>query len=407
MTRIHFRNPYILFVALLGLSFAINNVGTTEKTFTSLSGQVIDADGQPVPNLILAIKPVKFGQHIELKQRTPFSTWLRVVTDKHGHFSFHNIDPVTSQLVLFPEHGSDFELQSIEIGDLTFYSIAFRRAMPTWFGKLTFAVEPGEHLKDVIVNVKTPRMRIRGRVLFEDGTPLINEEISLTISSRRTQRFNGNIIGSSGGRSTRNFETDNEGYFVTYSQDNAANYTVSMTYKGFTAQSDTIVLKEGERYDDLVFTLQNTKKTKKRETVWIVNPANGNAYKEIQCRSLANAKAIAASENAYLVAINDEAEQKWLEILFNKKAFYWIGLSVPINDVPWQWDSGQPLTYTNWRNGQTPNNISTTEEKIAVAMEFSAKTWVAIGQNSPFLLAVKQAIIEKDKENVTGADVEK
>lgn len=396
MTRSYFQHSSIaLLVVILVLTFTITSHVTSQKTLSSISGKVIDAEGEPVAGLDLTIKPVKFGLHIELKQRTPFSTWRRAVTDHKGRFAFHNIDPVSSQFVIFPEHGSDPELQSIEIGDLTFYSIAFRRAMPTWFGKLTFSVEPGEHLENVIVNVKTPRMRIRGRVLFEDGTPLINEQISLTINSRRTQIFPGGTGGSSGSM-TRNFETDNEGYFVTYSQNNAATYTVSMAYKGFFAQSEQIILEEGERYDDLVFILKNVKKMKAREAVWIVNPATGNAYKKIQCNSLKDAKAKAAAENAYLVAINDEAEQKWIERLFNKKAFFWIGLNVPENETPWQWGSGQPLTYTNWRNGDKLNNIAANEEKTGVAIEFSAKKWVAIGEESPFLPAVKHAILEKE-----------
>lgn len=404
--KIRISNVVIIFLIIF-LTFVIISDNNAENILSSISGRVLDENGQGVPDLLIAIKPVKFGPHISLKQRTPFPIWLRTLTDMDGNFTIKNIDPVSSQLTLFPEHGSDFELQSIEIGDLTFYSIAFRRAMPTWFGKLTFSIEPGEHLENVIVNIKTPRMRIRGRVLYEDGTPLMNEEISLSISSRSTQIREGGITTTSSGTLGRNFETDNEGYFVTYSQDEAANYKISMTYKGFTLQSDTIVLGEGERHDELVFILKNTKKTKKRESVWVVNPANGNAYKKIQCYSYKDAKSKAESENAYLVAINDEAEQKWLQGLYKNRAFFWIGLHVPVNDAPWQWDSGQPLTYTNWRKGQKPDNITTNSGMAGIAMEFSSKKWMAIGQNSPFSRAVKQAIIEKDKENITVPDVKK
>lgn len=408
MVRIknHITNFLIVFIIVI-LTFGIISENSAENVLSSISGRVLDENGHGVPDLMLAIKPVKFGQHISLEERTPFPIWLRTLTDNEGNFTIKNIDPVSSQLTLFPEHGSDFELVSIEISDLTFYSIAFRRAMPTWFGKLTFSIEPGEHLEHVIVNVKTPRMRIRGRVLYEDGTPLIKEEIGLTISSRSTQVIEGGITTSSGGQLGRNFETDNEGYFVTYSQDRAANYTVSMTYKGFTAQSDTIVLREGERHDDLVFILKNTQKTEKRESVWIVNPANGNAYKKVQCYSYKDAKTKAESENAYLVAINDEAEQKWLERLYNQKTFFWIGLRVPVNDASWQWDSGQTLTYTNWRKGRKPDNITTNRGITGIAMEFSSKKWVAIGPDSPFVRAVNYAIIEKDKDNIAEPDVKK
>ena len=388
----------MIIVTLISVLYFTSEI-TAENNTTTLSGRVVNEHGDPVPDIHLAIKPVKFGQHIDLKQRTHFLIWPRVVTGKNGDFSFNNIDPVSSQLVIFPEHGSDLEIHSIEIGSLTFYSIAFRQAMPTWFGKLTFAMEPGEHLENVIVHVKEPRMRIRGRVLYEDGTPLINEEISIRINSESVKRF---IGGESrrGGSMGRNFETDNEGYFVVYYGNRAATYYVQIKYQDFAAESEPIILEEGERYDDLVFKLKNTPRTIKRDSVWIVNPTTGNAYKKIQCANLQDAKDQAARENAYLVAINDEAEQKWLEGLFKHKAFFWIGLRVPNSDAQWQWDNGQPLTYTNWRKEQQPK-IKTENDGIAgIALDFYAKKWVIIEPKSPFISAVKMAIIEKEKKNI-------
>ena len=407
MTRLYFTKfHFTIIVVIIALTFAFICESSAQKTMASISGRVLDGDGKPIPDLKLGIKPVKFGMHIDLKQRTPFSSWLRVMTDKEGRFFFPNIDPVSSQFVMFPEHGSEFELISIGIGDLTFYSIAFRRAMPTWFGKLTFAVEPGEHLENVILNVKTPRMRIRGRVLFEDGTPLVNEKIGLSISRRR-EWSTATGSGSSSGGMRRNFETDNEGYFVTYSQNNAATYIVSMNYKGFFAESEPIILEEGERYDDLVFTLKDIKRMKAREAVWVVNSVNGNGYKKIFCNSWNDAQTKAKAEGAYLVAINDKAEQEWLEGLFPENAFYWIGLYVPEKGSSWQWVNKQPLTYENWRMGQKPDIMDSNGEKIGVTMEFSAKKWMAIGSNSPFLSAIKQAILEKDKIHFATPDAKK
>ncbi len=381
------------------LIFFISSQTIAQNNTTTLSGRVVNEHGEPVPDIHLAIKPVKFKLDIDLKQRTHFLIWPRVVTGKNGEFFFTNIDPVSSQFVIFPEHGSDLEIHSIEIGSLTFYSIAFRQMMPTWFGKLTFAVEQGEYLENVIVHVKEPRMRIRGRVLYEDGTPLINEEISIKINSESVKRFIGGESRRGGGMG-RNFETDNEGYFVVYYGNRAATYYVQITYQDFAAESEPIILEEGERYDDLVFKLKNTPRTIKRDSVWIVNPTTGHAYKKIQCANLQDAKDQAARENAYLVAINDEAEQKWLEGLFKHKAFFWIGLSVPNNDAQWQWDSGQPLTYTNWRKGQQPKIKTENEGATNIAMDFYAKKWVAMERNSPFRSAVKMAIIEKEKKNI-------
>ena len=394
MIRLHFRQSSIaMLVVVFVLSLTVSWNATAQETMSSLSGKVIDEEGKPVSGLKLAIKPVKFERGRDTKQSAPFASWVKVVTDTEGHFFFRNIDPVKSQFTMFPEHGSDYELISLAINDLTFHSTAFRENFPTAYGKLTFEIEPGEHLENVIVNVKTPRTRIRGRVLFPDGTPLANEELWLTVT-----RFRPSPDGRGGGSgsSGRNVKTDNQGYFVTYNASAPAENTVMMTYKGTFAKSEKIILKEGERYDDLVFVITNKERIKVRENVWIGNPTTGTAYKIIQCDNWDDAKAKAAAENAYLLAINNEAEQKWLEEIFPEKAFFWIGLSVTKEGTSWQWHNGQSLTYTNWVTSKTPEIVSTTDSPIPIAMEFYSKRWMAIGNKSPFLPAVKQTILEKE-----------
>ncbi len=405
MTRLHFRESLILmFVVMIVLIFTISWDTMAQETMSSISGKVIDEKGEPVAGIKLAIKPVKLGTHGETPARKPFLSWLRSMTDAEGRFSFLNTDPVSSQFTMFPEHGADYELLSITIGDLTFHSIAFRGSMPTSFGKLTFAVEKDEHLENVVVNVTTPRTRIRGRVLLQDGTPLMNEQVWLEVS--RYRRSPGGR-GGGGGSSGYGVSTDNQGYFVSYNAEAPAENTVKMTYKGMVLQSEKIILNEGERYDDLVFVLKNIDKMKAQEGIWLVNPDNGHGYKKIGCNSWEDAKAKAAAVNAHLVAINDEAEQKWLEGLFPEKAFFWIGLSVPENEASWQWDNGQPLTYTNWRKSPKPDFTVVNESKTPFAMGFLSKKWMVIGSNSPLLHSVKQAILEKEGLNVPTPQVEK
>ncbi len=404
MIRLHFRQSSIaMLVVVFVLSLTVSWNATAQETMSSLSGKVIDEEGKPVSGLKLAIKPVKVSTQIVMQARKPFLSWLRSVTDTEGRFSFLNIDPVSSQFAMFPEHGSDYEIISISIGDLTFHSIAFRSTLPTSFGKLTFAVEKGEHLENVIVNVKTPRTRIRGRVLLQDGTPLANAEVPLTVSNYR--RSPG---GRGGGGSTGyTVSTDNQGYFVSYNAEAPAENTVKMKYKGMVLQSEKIILNEGERYDDLVFVLKNIDRMKVLQGIWLANPANGHGYKKIECDSWEDAKAKAAALNAHLVAINDEAEQKWLEGLFSEKSFFWIGLSMPENEDSWQWDNGQPLTYTNWRNSQKLDSAPAGESKEPFAMGFYSKKWMVIGPKSPFLSSVKHAILEKEGLNVPTPQVEK
>jgi len=405
MKRLHSRqSSIILLLVIFLLTFAISWNATAQKTLSSISGKVIDENGKPVVGIKLAIKPVKVDFRGDMPASKPFLSWRRVVTDTEGRFSFLNIDPVSSQFAMFPEHGSDYEIISMSIGDITVHSIAFRRTMPTSFGKLTFSVEKGEHLENVIVNVKTPRTRIRGRVLLQDGTPLANAEVPLTVSRYRPSPGG---RGGSSGRTGYTVTTDNQGYFVSYNAEAPAENTVKMEYKGMVLQSETIVLNEGERYDDLVFVLKNIDRMKTQEGIWLVNPNNGHGYRKIECGSWEDATAKAESLNAHLVAINDEAEQKWLEGLFPEKSFFWIGLRVPEDKASWQWDNGQSLTYKNWRKPPESDLTVVNDSNDPIAMGFYVKKWMVIGSNSPFLSSVKQAILEKEGLNVPTPQAEK
>ena len=94
-----------------------------------------------------------------------------------------------------------------------------------------------------------PRMRIRGRVLLADGTPLRSERIGFRIERRNIEGR-----GRGGGGSTRDLDAD--GYFVEYVE-RPAYYTVSVGYQGQSAESEEILLKDGERHDKLVLTLDD------------------------------------------------------------------------------------------------------------------------------------------------------
>ena len=402
----HFSMPYVAILAgIVALTFLFSWNSIAQEGKSSLSGRVIDTKGKPVVGLELAIKPIEIKEPRDMVPRTPFSDWLRVVTDKEGGFSFPNIDVVSSQFVMFPESASDYEIISAEIGDLTFYSTAFLPNFPTWFGKLTFTIEPGTHLEGVVVNVKLPRMRIRGRILLKDGTPLVNTEVGLTV--RRRQRDTDFFIfpgGGSAGSSGRNVKTDAEGYFVSYYPDEASEYSVIVKCEGASAKSRWFRLKDGQRNDKLVLVFKDLEehrvsrkeRVKALQDVWAVNPENNHAYKKIQCDSWADANAKAAAENAYLVAINDASEQKWLEALYSEKTFFWIGLRLPEKGGTWQWHNGEPVTYANWITGQKPDTVSTGEAELPVAMEFFGKRWMVIGSENPFLPIVKHAILEKE-----------
>jgi len=131
-------------------------------------------------------------------------------------------------------------------------------------------------------------------------------------------------------------------------------------------------------------------------SVVLVNPENGHAYKRIRAKSLADAHAKADADNAYLVTINNKAEQKWLSGAFDN-GLYWIGLSDTEKEGRWQWDNGEPLTYTNWGpEDRFPHSALPAEEKDAVVMTFLDGTWHAVGPGDLFWNATGQAILETD-----------
>ena len=132
-----------------------------------------------------------------------------------------------------------------------------------------------------------------------------------------------------------------------------------------------------------------------KKGVWAVNPANGHAYKKIRCRSLEDAKDRAAAAGAYLVAINDEVEQKWLLGFFGNH-LYWIGLSDAEKEGEWVWQNGEPLTYTNWgAKHNFPRSTLSPEEKDSAVMTFVNGQWHAVGPGDLFWRTTKWAILEK------------
>jgi hypothetical protein len=131
-------------------------------------------------------------------------------------------------------------------------------------------------------------------------------------------------------------------------------------------------------------------------SVIVVNPENRHAYKRIRAKSLADARAQAEADDAYLVAINNEAEQRWLSGVFDN-GLYWIGLTDVQKEGQWQWDNGEPLTYMNWGpEDRFSRSALSAKEKDGVVMIFGDGTWYAVGPGGLFWDATGQAILEID-----------
>jgi hypothetical protein len=254
-------------------------------------------------------------------------------------------------------------------------------------------------------------MRIRGRILFKDGTSLSKTRVRLHF---RADDVDGTGTRQSGGEP----RTDAEGYFIYYldEKDDPAFYTFSVEYGGLSAETEAVRLEPGERYDGLVVQFDSeptlpeppprttevnalesaselSTKRVSRE-VWVVNPANGHTYKRIHCETRDDAIAQSIGEKAYLVAINDAAEQKWLEAVFGHE-FYWIGFSDVEDKGQWQWDSGEPVTYENWLPNDFFSESLDADERSYAVVTFADGKWYAVGPDSIVWGMTKMAILEK------------
>ena len=78
-----------------------------------------------------------------------------------------------------------------------------------------------------------------------------------------------------------------------------------------------------------------------------MNPSNGHVYKWIHCKDWEDAQKQATDADAYLVTITSETEQIWIESAFGI-APYLIGLTDKKEEGKWQWENGEPVSYTNW-----------------------------------------------------------
>ncbi len=435
----------LILVVLLFIGLGSRSIAAEVETGT-FSGRVVDVEGNPVAELPVMIGPTMAigpGIHPAFSPMS-YPTTRRARTDAEGRFAITGIAAGMSCFsalprnvdALFPkdletkiakaieekdfaavytsgvtemetdDFEPDFEVLSIDIRGITFYP-------RNDFSRIGFSVEPGSDIKNVKVIVQ-PRMRIRGRVLFTDGTPLRNARLRLGFNYTHAD---GQGHGSSGG----NPRTDADGYFLFYldEKDDPANYTFSVAYQELEATAGPMLLKPGDRLDGLTFTFDSEPIAPKPSpprmpfnpsgtppapkplsvpafnAVWIVNPANGHAYKKIPCESRDVAVAQATAEKAHLVTINDAEEQAWLSAVFGHE-FYWIGLSDAENEGQWQWDNGELRTYENWLPDDFFSEVSDADERDYAVTTFTDGKWYAVGSKSILLRMTAMAILEKE-----------
>ena len=407
------RSYFALFVVFVG-SIVLLIATSLPSVAASFSGRVIDAAGQPVEGLIIALPsfPGNAPPHQHQRFQGMFPPAQPSETDATGAFSITDIaTPSVSRLTLFPEHNSDYEIRSVEIEGIAFYFDQHQQH----FGGLNFAIDPDTDIKNVEITVRL-RMRISGRVLSADGTPLSNARVNLGVKRR-------NIDGRGRGSSSGTTNLDADGKFVEY-VDEAAYYTVTLSYQGQTVESEEILLEEGQRLDGLVLKLGGepeppkpervvvappahdpvrfeAARKREREGVWAINPDNRHAYKMIRCETREAAQAQAAAQDAHLVAINDKAEQEWFLEVFGKRENFWIGLINGSEEGKRQWDNGESVTYTNWISPQEAAEITKSAQDSDVNPNYIVLVgmtgkWQVARPGSPLIRMTEKAILEKE-----------
>ena len=349
MTGFRFvQQVFIFLTVLMVLSFAGVPHITAAAEDSTLSGRVITAEGEPVA-----------GASIMLQIST-------AETDSEGRFAFTKIAPgqtlLRAILVLrnpitksSPLQPSNTKIQAIKFGKVTFYP----HFLHDWSRSATFAIEPGTDIKDVEVILER-QLVVRGKIVFKNGESFANTSLKIKIDQL-------DLDGTDGYGFNRSFQTDADGNFV-YTTYTPGIYILSVNHLGLSAASAPFIIEAAKPHETVVLTLNGNapdlsvsppEEPKKQRLyhpayvsdapgMWIINPANGHAYKWIACKDREDAQIQAALEDAHLVTITSEAEQIWLEAVF-RLGPYWIGLTDVAKEGEWQWETGEPVTYTNWK----------------------------------------------------------
>ena len=433
MERSEFKKQHLVFLlAVIALFIGLTLRGPAQGETGTLRGRVVDLNGNPVVALPIYVASLSLNSGDMDRVFLPYAyaQLRRARTDSEGQLSIRGIPPGPLHLGALPHNidtllpkdfekmlgtgidtydsnifgmepddfESDFEVLSLHIQGITFYP-------RNDFVPIGFGVGPGTHINNVEIKVQ-PRMRVRGRILFKNGSPLSNARVRLHFRS-----YNVDETGSrqSGGEP----RTDAEGYFVYYldEKDDAAFYTFSVEYRDLSAEAEPVRLEPGERFDGLTLTFDSepvlseppraaemdaSEPPSKWEShgVWIVNPTNGHAYKRVSCETRDDAIARAADEKAHLVAINDAAEQAWLEAVFGHE-FYWIGLSDIEKEGQWQWHNGEPVPYENWVPDDFFSEALDANETDYAVLTFADGRWYAVGPDSVVWGMTKLAVLER------------
>lgn len=449
----------ILFIYTLILLLSVINLAAqetpNEQAASGLSGKVVDIEGTPVAGYSFMVQPIDvidgFPHPVAMDPRLNAPSFVIVKTGADGVFKAVNIRPGMVQIDGIPDiiletlknnapdipqqaqlpnievadmmrvaelmmkhrnrgNKSEMQIVSIALNNITFYPVSDIRP----FDGLTFGLKPGHTINDVKIKVKQ-LLKIRAQIVYANGTPVANADAELSVRHR-----GGEFVSASGTYGT-SCTTDAKGYFTEY-REYPGYYTLSIEYKPFKGGAGPFLINKGVHPESIVIKLDGNPEKKKeveqdlkqrvvevpkvvkalqpnpqlpQKLVWIINPANGHAYAQVNCRGWYDAQEKAIAEEAHLLSINDEAELIWVQIMF-REPHYWIGLNDVEKEGVWQWDSGEPVTYTNWAEHEMFGGDEPDTEKDFVAVTHFQGGWQAVSENHPLWRITRMAVIEKD-----------
>ncbi len=191
----------------------------------TLSGRVVDEEGNPVAELTVALREL-IGEDTEF-----------AITDNIGNFSLPTSNS-SVVLMLYPKTKVGYSIRRVSIEGMIHYP------EQTHYGTkgIQFTILEGAEIKNVEIIVRK-RLPLKGQVLNHDGTPLKNVRVMLRFSGRAINRSATTSIATE-------TDLDNDGYFMEY-VDDPGYYEVSVRYEKMFAISEEMLLtkeKENQKF---------------------------------------------------------------------------------------------------------------------------------------------------------------
>ena len=210
MNRLPPRSKLTLLTATAVLLLGALLYGCVQDKTSTVSGRVVDVAGKPIGDILIAAIPDQdIRQHLfkqrdnksEPKNRELENQWQTDETDESGQFFITDIisGPISIGIV------RQFQMQEVQNLEPDYRIISTKIGKRTFYPTITFAIEPGEHIENVQITVRS-LMRIRGQIVFADESPLANAMVYYTRQQRDLDGEGNSDVGC--------IQTDAAGYFM-------------------------------------------------------------------------------------------------------------------------------------------------------------------------------------------------